>query len=320
MKHQVILCIILLLVPTFVFAGSVDFARTLKIGMHSDDVRELQKILNADLETRIAESGVGSPGNETDYFGPATKRALIKFQEKYRGDILVPAGLVSGTGVFGAKTRTKVLDMRQKLNARGAASPASAPIMIPTQSVSQIIPVSVPAFSFFSTYYGEGGSILEIAGENFASKNSVYFGDIELKDITSKNGTSMRLQIPNLMPGVYTVNVVNEKGKNREDRIFAITKKGAVAPKVESASPNRVSRGNTLVLRGFGFAQKNVVRSGAGDFPAELLGDGSLLVHITESSMSFVPKANTKKTSVPVWLYVVNENGVSNAFMFTLEL
>lgn len=105
---RTILCfIVILLVPAPLFAA--ELTRTLTFGMHGQDVRALQQFLNTDSETRIAETGAGSPGNETDYFGTATKRALIKFQEKYRSDILAPFNLTKGTGIFGEKTRAKVV-------------------------------------------------------------------------------------------------------------------------------------------------------------------------------------------------------------------
>lgn len=105
---KTILCfIVILLVPAPLFAA--ELTRTLTFGMHGQDVRALQQFLNTDSETRIAETGAGSPGNETDYFGVATKRALIKFQEKYHSDILAPINLTRGTGIFGERTRAKVM-------------------------------------------------------------------------------------------------------------------------------------------------------------------------------------------------------------------
>ncbi|MBU1092004.1 peptidoglycan-binding protein, partial [Patescibacteria group bacterium] len=52
-------------------------------------------------------SGVGSPGNETEYFGSLTEKAVQKFQEKHgiakKGD--------SGYGYVGPKTRAKIAEV-----------------------------------------------------------------------------------------------------------------------------------------------------------------------------------------------------------------
>ena len=94
-----------------VIAGIPDnfsFSRRLVLGSKGEDVRYLQKVLNNSSDTRIAKSGNGSPGKETDLFGAATQKALIKFQEKYAQDILAPSGLKKGTGVVGAATNIRL--------------------------------------------------------------------------------------------------------------------------------------------------------------------------------------------------------------------
>lgn len=81
--------------------------RNLRIGMYGNDVKALQQFLNQETKTTIAASGAGSPGNETQTFGPATARAVSAFQELYASDILTPAGLSKGSGFFGTGTRAK---------------------------------------------------------------------------------------------------------------------------------------------------------------------------------------------------------------------
>jgi len=72
--------------------------RDLSIGSSGEDVKILQKFLiNMELWDSEAEA--------TGFFGPITKNALAKFQEKEKYEILRPIGLETGTGYFGEKTR-----------------------------------------------------------------------------------------------------------------------------------------------------------------------------------------------------------------------
>lgn len=87
------------------------WGRDLTIGSTGTDVLRLQQFLNASADTRLAVSGVGSPGNETTYYGPITANAVTRFQNKYASEVLHPIGLTVGTGYFGAMSRAKANDL-----------------------------------------------------------------------------------------------------------------------------------------------------------------------------------------------------------------
>jgi hypothetical protein len=116
------------LVPC-VASAQVTFARDLSLGSTGGDVMALQIYLNSH-GFPLAASGIGSPGHETDTYGPLTKKALIVLQEKYAAQILAPIGLTHGTGNFFASTRAFVNGQLQ-----GSAS-SSSPVVTPVQSVS----------------------------------------------------------------------------------------------------------------------------------------------------------------------------------------
>lgn len=105
------------------------FERTLRSGVRGADVRYLQILLNRDPDTRVNAPGLlGGTGNETDYFGGATKLAVIRFQNKYAVDMLRPAGLARGTGLVGALTRNKLNTL---LTALQVAVMPAAPVIPP---------------------------------------------------------------------------------------------------------------------------------------------------------------------------------------------
>lgn len=86
-------------------AGAVSglFTKDLRHGTVSNDVKLLQKFLNAHGYT-ISKSGAGSPGKETNVFGLATKDAVVRFQ---KANSIKPAN-----GSFGPLTRKAVNGMK----------------------------------------------------------------------------------------------------------------------------------------------------------------------------------------------------------------
>jgi peptidoglycan hydrolase-like protein with peptidoglycan-binding domain len=87
------------------------FTKYLQYRQTNADIKRLQIFLNSDPDTKIAVSGAGSPGKETNYFGILTYKAVIKFQEKYARDVLAPWGFVKGTGYVGKTTLAKINEL-----------------------------------------------------------------------------------------------------------------------------------------------------------------------------------------------------------------
>lgn len=76
-----------------------NFTRDLTLGATGADVMELQKFLNAN-GAQVAASGAGSPGNESQTFGPLTRSALATWQ--------AANGVSPSSGYFGPLTRAAV--------------------------------------------------------------------------------------------------------------------------------------------------------------------------------------------------------------------
>jgi len=77
------------------------FKSDLKLGSRGEEVRELQRCLSKDPK-------VYPEGTISGYFGRATREAVIRFQERYRQEILRPLGLKRGTGEVRKATRNKL--------------------------------------------------------------------------------------------------------------------------------------------------------------------------------------------------------------------
>jgi hypothetical protein len=78
------------------------FQHTLQSGQTNSDIRQLQQFLTS------LGSSIYPSGKITGYFGPLTRQAVIRFQEKYAQEILAPQGLKHGNGRVGPATLKKI--------------------------------------------------------------------------------------------------------------------------------------------------------------------------------------------------------------------
>ena len=81
-----------------------EFRTDLVRGSQGTEVRKLQECLARDPE-------VYPGGSITGIFGALTEKAVIKFQEKYKAEILTPSGLLKGIGAVKAGTRAKLNEL-----------------------------------------------------------------------------------------------------------------------------------------------------------------------------------------------------------------
>ena len=93
------LFVLVIVAPSHVSALSI--SKDYQLWDTSPNVRALQQWLNADGYP-LAESGTGSPGQETDTFGPLTYQALAKFQQ---------ANGLPASGYLGPLTRAKIAEV-----------------------------------------------------------------------------------------------------------------------------------------------------------------------------------------------------------------
>lgn len=144
------------------------WTRSLTVGDTGADVLALQKFLNADATTRIAASGVGAPGSETDYFGSLTAAAVAKFQNQYSSEVLAPVGLNAGTGFFGSSTRAKAnaLCVSGSGNNNGGNNGGSVPV------TGSGLSVALAAGSPNGVALVQGQALGELARFTFTNNNN----------------------------------------------------------------------------------------------------------------------------------------------------
>lgn len=320
--------------------GCGQFTRNLKLGISGEDVRALQVFLNADTRTKIAESGLGSPGNESTYFGGKTKLAVAKFQELYKSEVLAPAGLTRGSGLVGALSRAKIAALCGAAGNISATTNTTKPaVAAPTPSVASApvtasallaSPVAIespnlkPYLIQPASYAVAQGGKLSIIGGGFSGINTVHIGSVSYTGVVPTKKNRLEVTIPaSAATGKFDLWFSNAKGETRKTFIV-VTKPGAVAPKVTSFTPMSGFIGTTVTVTGENLSKDwNDIVVGAKTITGVVSPDGKSLSFVATLPLPGVASgedvANISASS-PLWFYVVNPNGVSGSSIFTLKI
>ncbi|MCH7597880.1 IPT/TIG domain-containing protein [Patescibacteria group bacterium] len=322
------------------------FSRNLSFGDESADVRNLQKMLNDNPKTQVAIRGSGSVGQETSYFGSLTHAAVIRFQELYVTDVLIPVGLSYGTGFVGPSTRAK-------LNSLLSETTSDARQVVEREQESAVedsLPIG--SLSFFSTdsdivvlmypskYDVRPDDKITLSGLGFdPTGNTIMFGEQTISNLISFDGSQIRFTVPEVSPGRYGVAVSNTKGVS-DTVILNVVSPDVERPAIESISPLSGFGATEVTITGNGFSRTaNTVYTGYGDIENVPSSDGKTITIIvrppnesggevfeelsdpvynsaTDTALGEEKPETIYSGSEDLWLYVENEGGISNSAIF----
>lgn len=119
------------ILPALMGANMSGLTLNLEMGMDHPQVEQLQRLLN-NAGFAVADSGGGSPGNETSYFGGKTRAALMSFQCA-RGIVCEGDERTTGYGRVGPKTRTLLASAHEKSTI--SSSTSNVPTTTPAPSL-----------------------------------------------------------------------------------------------------------------------------------------------------------------------------------------
>lgn len=326
-----------------------NFNKTIKQGdTVAPDVSYLQFILNQSADTTVAETGAGSLTGLTNFFGAKTRTAVLKFQEKYRDEILTPAKITNPTGIVGEKTRSKLNQILESLftgtyidsntstplgsSLATSAALSSAPKIF-TSSISgsktnsastQSTTKRPPTITSFSTFKALSGQLMSLFGTQFhPTKNTVYLGPNNIGEYPSlDNGTKITFKVPaTLETGSYEVGLVNTYGTTSTGTLYLGVIKQAVSsssapqsfsPSLTTIYPNTSKNMNDLIfLYGENFSFNNTLETNLGNTIVRSTDRKTLSFMISELPYYMEAFKKYKGQSINVTIKIRNENGLS---------
>ncbi|NBD74242.1 hypothetical protein GVX82_04365 [Patescibacteria group bacterium] len=176
-----------------------------------------------------------------------------------------------------------------------------------------------------TSYTGPRGARIALLGAGFGSTNQVTFTDRggterTVATVGSSQGGSRtgEFTVPDDLPyGMHRVSVRRGSTASENETFFIVTRPGAQAPVVTSISPQNITQGTTITIRGRNFTpQNNDVLTSYGVFRNLPSSDGTTLRFehriAPDEPLLETPRAPAEREyQSPTWMYVRNDNGLS---------
>ncbi|MDB5204546.1 MAG: hypothetical protein JWP09_574 [Candidatus Taylorbacteria bacterium] len=220
--------------------------------MDNIDIKVLQQILNQNNDTTVALSGSGSKGNEITYFGPKTKDAVKRFQEKYKDKILAPNGLTVGTGFVGKSTRVVLNSFIQSAN---TATPGT------TQSSNTTSTTATS--SMIKTATNSVTNAMKTLGVAIPKYLSTVFTDQSVSDFNTKYATTTQTtdakNYGSMYGYMYSASTTEILKKANLDPNYFFGDNWKKYPHIFTVTPKSASPGDKVVISGINLNNDTLV-------------------------------------------------------------
>ncbi len=258
-------------------------SRNLSLGDRGAEVRELQIFLNRS-GLLVATAGPGAPGKETEFFGPLTKQAVIRYQERYRDQVLTPIGLTYGTGYVGPLTRARLKsDQRELIDKLVSGSQTTTTEPSTAINLSSIV-VTAPLDS-----------------------------ELNDNDTTGQSSMTQPADQQALLPSTLTGLVDDVSGF-----VWPEAPQESTTMSLTSLDPSSGPGGTKVTITGRGFDGLHIVYTG-NEVIENVRSDDGRTLEITIKDNFSDGNSGDSSLTLPLHIYVENESGISNDLVFNLS-
>jgi peptidoglycan hydrolase-like protein with peptidoglycan-binding domain len=233
---------------------------------------------------------------------------------------VVAAATLPTLATLPALTATATTSPLEALRQSTGVTPDGESVMNPLLTLATTED-KTPRLHRLSNYTVSPGDKLGVYGSGFSpTGNILHLGAFTIPDLKSTNGVIETVLASGVPLGKFDLWVSNANGETNRSFLI-ILERGTTPPVVKSYSPDRGSNGTLVTVVGEGFTpQNNDVYFGSQPTTNISSSDGKTLTFTLSMGLEGMPlgESGLSTTTIPVWFYIVNANGMSNNGTFTL--